>query len=766
MITMAGHKYVILVTLLAVSVFAAKSRANEIIYVNAAATGANDGTSWTNAYLDLQDALDEAAVRCIDTPCEIWVTAGTYKPDRLTGDPLASFQLVSNVGIYGGFAGWETERDQRDYILNETILEGDLLGNDLPNGSPPTSDCCTGHETAGCDNSTCEALVCADYSHCCQFEWVDSCAGVALRYCCDLCKADRCDNTRRIVYADGVDATAILDGFTIRRGHGYYAADESGTIGTGLSIVDGSPTIENCTFIENAASVGGAVGCTGATASPSFRNCAFIDNEAVQSAGLDFYLAGSTSIESCRFINNRATIAAAINSYHSEGLVVRNSIFDSNATSQPNSEIIRVLSSDPVFENCLFTNHDDMVIDIEGSPTFKGCEFTGNNARCVQVFFGSPTLDSCWFHHNTPGTGSAALSVQAGLARLSDCRFEHNSYGVHTALSVSLGAVIADRCVFSNNLGRSGGATTIFTEASEGIFRDCEIDFNRSECSTESCIALGNGTLKFFDSEVLLQRCAFRSNQVQSSAGAILIQGPDSHVRAENCLFFNNSASGAGGGGGAIFNSNNSVAELNHCTFVSNKAFSRGGAIYNSETVEITDSIFWNNIDQFGVGETSQIFTANNDETLINHSLVQGWTGALGGDGNIGDDPLFSDPDGPDDFPGNEDDDFRLSADSPCIDAGALSFLPNNDDADLDGHARILCGYVDMGAYEFGIGDYSCDRVVELADFAQFPACFTGPAPQETYQTDCAAYDFATEINEDVDLLDFAGLQRRGFDQP
>lgn len=41
-----------------------------------------------------------------------------------------------------------------------------------------------------------------------------------------------------------------------------------------------------------------------------------------------------------------------------------------------------------------------------------------------------------------------------------------------------------------------------------------------------------------------------------------------------------------------------------------------------------------------------------------------------------------------------------------------------------------------------------------------------GPALHEPYQPDCAAYDFATEVNEDVDLLDFAGLQRRGFDQP
>ena len=44
------------------------------LYVNASATGANNGTSWTDAYTDLQDALDN---NCAGVT-EIWVAAGTY----------------------------------------------------------------------------------------------------------------------------------------------------------------------------------------------------------------------------------------------------------------------------------------------------------------------------------------------------------------------------------------------------------------------------------------------------------------------------------------------------------------------------------------------------------------------------------------------------------------------------------------------------------------------------------------------------------------
>ena len=46
---------------------------------------------------------------------------------------------------------------------------------------------------------------------------------------------------------------------------------------------------------------------------------------------------------------------------------------------------------------------------------------------------------------------------------------------------------------------------------------------------------------------------------------------------------------------------------------------------------------------------------------------------------------------------------------------------------DLDGHTRILCDRVDMGVYEYGIGDFDCDGIVELGDFAAWEACMTGP---------------------------------------
>ncbi|MFQ5414300.1 MAG: choice-of-anchor Q domain-containing protein [Phycisphaerae bacterium] len=96
-------------------------------------------------------------------------------------------------------------------------------------------------------------------------------------------------------------------------------------------------------------------------------------------------------------------------------------------------------------------------------------------------------------------------------------------------------------------------------------------------------------------------------------------------------------------------------------------------------------------------------------------------------------------------------------AGSPSINRGDPNFVPVPGETDLDGHARVLCSAVDMGPYEFGIGDVDCDESVDLNDYAALTLCLQGPdtAPGDP---DCIPFDF--DADADVDLADVAGFQR------
>lgn len=172
------------------------------------------------------------------------------------------------------------------------------------------------------------------------------------------------------------------------------------------------------------------------------------------------------------------------------------------------------------------------------------------------------------------------------------------------------------------------------------------------------------------------------------------------------------------------------VGSLLNCTFAGNAAEcdGAGGGVWGV-IGPITNCVFWNNTDADGSLESSQI---TGGLPTVNYSCIQGLTGLLGGEGNIGLDPLFVDPAGPDGVVGTEDDELHLAAASPCIDAADNTTLPPEVLTDLDGNPRFVDDpgtadtgvgeppIVDMGAHEFqGVpctGDLNGDFVVDVVD--------------------------------------------------
>lgn len=88
------------------------------IYVKKDSTGLNDGSSWTDAFVDLQPALASAG-----PGSAIWIAAGNYLPGTFTTD---TFTLPPAVRVLGGFVGNETLETQRNPTLNIVTLSGEL----------------------------------------------------------------------------------------------------------------------------------------------------------------------------------------------------------------------------------------------------------------------------------------------------------------------------------------------------------------------------------------------------------------------------------------------------------------------------------------------------------------------------------------------------------------------------------------------------------------------------------------------------------------
>lgn len=100
-----------------------------IIYANAVSgDDLNDGTTWASAKRNLWAAI-EAAAQNGCALSEVWAAAGAYstKPDYRE---LSTVQMVSGVNVYGGFAGNETIRSDRDFATHVSIISGSMRAED------------------------------------------------------------------------------------------------------------------------------------------------------------------------------------------------------------------------------------------------------------------------------------------------------------------------------------------------------------------------------------------------------------------------------------------------------------------------------------------------------------------------------------------------------------------------------------------------------------------------------------------------------------
>jgi predicted outer membrane repeat protein len=221
------------------------------IYVDVNATGANNGSKWTDAYTDLQSALFDA--RGSD---EIWVAAGTYKPTTGT-DRTISFVMKENVAIYGGFTGTETSQDQRNWALNQTILSGDI-------GTQEDNSDNSYHVVVGANDVTLDGFTITN----------GNANGAA--------QADKCGGGMYNYYSSPAVTNCTFSGNTAGSGGGMYNYYSS-------------PAVTNCTFSGNSATYGGGI-YSNYYGSPAVTNCTFSGNSATYGGGI---YSGSPTVTNC-----------------------------------------------------------------------------------------------------------------------------------------------------------------------------------------------------------------------------------------------------------------------------------------------------------------------------------------------------------------------------------------------------------------------------------------------------------------------------------
>lgn len=274
-----------------------------VLYVDGEATGRNDGTSWVDAFTSLQTAIDVAGASA--TTGEIWVakTSGGYRPAAASGSRSTSFELANGVAVYGGFAGTETLRSQRNPRTNTTILTGDLNGND------------------------------------------------------DATALSRDDNSYHVVDGSGVDNTAILDGFTIVGGNAN-GTNSNQQRGGGVYVSQGSPTIRRCTFVSNRASHGAGAFAIGG--SPTFLNCLFFGNVAGGNGGAIAGDAGSTVlIANGVFSGNSANAGGAIHAAFGSHVTLVNASLSGNHATTIGGGVRNASSSQTSITNSILWGNSD-----------------------------------------------------------------------------------------------------------------------------------------------------------------------------------------------------------------------------------------------------------------------------------------------------------------------------------------------------------------------------------------------------------------------
>lgn len=342
-----------------------------VLYVdNKLTTGADDGTSWANAFRGtnaLQKALTAASTH---TPSatnrvQIWVaktnSGQAYVPTQAVWNSTGttrdySFGLISYVELYGGFSGGSNEIfTDRDYESNTTVISGDLMQNDFTN-------------------------------------W-----------------QNRSDNVLNVIW--GAD-NSIIDGFTVSGGYADLDIPLNGYNGGGMFNYFVSPTVRNCIFTDNYAYTtqtynhGQGAGIYNESNTAVIENCTFTGNSGWRAHSIGNFESTNT-IRNCSFLNNNGLYSSCVENWGGT-VLIENCIFSGNYAQNGATAISNTVSysgpSNITVKNCSVGQNTSLTTTTGAihnhnsnaslSVSFYNTVVWGNTANFTN-YSCSPTISYC-----------------------------------------------------------------------------------------------------------------------------------------------------------------------------------------------------------------------------------------------------------------------------------------------------------------------------------------------------------------------------------
>jgi predicted outer membrane repeat protein len=572
-------------------------------YVDTSATGANDGSSWNNALVHLSGALTNAL-----SGDEIWIAGGVYRPtgevvpSPSTASRQISFEIPNGVAVYGGFAGIETLRDQRDPSSNLTVLSGDIDANDSQ--QPVVTNTATATSTS--------------------------------------------KNSLHVLYFSGGETDSILlDGVTVTAGR--VNDSDANTPGAGMLFEGGFHSFNNVNFEGNYNYYDGG-GIAIKTAQIDFNGCDLKNNRTFQNGGgahIDddsnvtfsgglvsnnyaaninhgggaFYVRGSLHLKDCEVIRNTAYQSAAGAVHVLGSLFAEDCVFRFNKSIPPYGGGVGGAvrqddsSSGMGFVDCIFEENEGSAggaLAINKDAFISGCHFVSNSCSqggAINSHSDNLSIVKSTFRDNSGDYGGAISGYYSDM-NISDCLFVGNSSEESGGAIYSGygGSNFISRCDFISNNARDGGALS-------GYLFFIDLCTFSSNSALDEYVASG-GALYGSGS---ISNSLFLHNFASSWGGAVF----NTNLKVVNSSFVGNRSDY---NGGAFYATGNLF--LDNCTMFGNEAKNAGGAIFNTRDLSMSHCSLTENIADYdgeGGGTGGGIFcedVGSHDPILIVNSVI------------------------------------------------------------------------------------------------------------------------------------------------